>query len=192
MRDIWDVDKDLVDRARALIIASKFGVQPVHGRRSPEQAQRLWAEAEKRYGAQADQHIARPGHSNHERGVAMDIMFESDEAYEWVQKNIHRYGLEAPMPWEPWHIEPIGLARGEYKPEEYVQERNAYTWQKNEPHPADRDLGAPTASMFRSILSKPISERPTTEAAPPPTPAATAPPPMPEQEVIPHAEPGSN
>lgn len=53
---------------------------------------------------------ARPGHSNHERGLAADLSCH-DGAMAWLHAHAHTYGLTFPMSWEPWHIEPIGATR---------------------------------------------------------------------------------
>ncbi len=48
--------------------------------------------------------VARPGHSNHEKGLAADISGNLASAH----ANASRFGLVFPMSYEPWHIEPIG------------------------------------------------------------------------------------
>lgn len=52
---------------------------------------------------------ARPGHSNHERGLAIDftsngqlIRSHADPAFQWLAANASRYGLSN-LPSEPWH-----------------------------------------------------------------------------------------
>lgn len=52
---------------------------------------------------------ARPGHSNHERGLAIDftnaghlIRSHDDAAFQWLAVNASRYGLSN-LPSEPWH-----------------------------------------------------------------------------------------
>lgn len=54
---------------------------------------------------------ARPGRSNHERGLAGDLKFASGESSRWLHRNASRYGLRFPMSYEPWHIEPVGATR---------------------------------------------------------------------------------
>lgn len=53
---------------------------------------------------------ARPGHSNHERGLAADLSCEHG-GLAWLHKHAGEYDLCFPMSWEEWHIEPIGLTR---------------------------------------------------------------------------------
>lgn len=50
--------------------------------------------------------VARPGHSNHEKGLAADISGNLPCAH----ANAARFGLVFPMGYEPWHIEPIGAS----------------------------------------------------------------------------------
>lgn len=77
------------------------------GYRSVERQAELWDAALKKYGDPeiADNWVARPGKSNHNRGLAADLKFASPEVKAWVHANAGRYGLHFPMSWEPWHIE---------------------------------------------------------------------------------------
>jgi LAS superfamily LD-carboxypeptidase LdcB len=51
---------------------------------------------------------ARPGNSQHERGLAIDFvqngrtLTRSSSAYGWLKRNAHRFGLKN-LPSEPWH-----------------------------------------------------------------------------------------
>ncbi len=77
----------------------------VSGFRSPAAQEALWTDALIRYGNPevADDWVARPGTSNHERGLAVDLGGDVEYAAEMVE----RLGLplKRPMPWEPWHLE---------------------------------------------------------------------------------------
>ena len=53
---------------------------------------------------------ARPGHSNHERGLAADLSCNHG-ALAWLHRNASRFGLRFPMSYESWHIEPEGATR---------------------------------------------------------------------------------
>jgi len=50
---------------------------------------------------------ARPGNSNHGRGVALDINTgpTSTATYKWMAANAARYGFRRTVPSEPWHWE---------------------------------------------------------------------------------------
>lgn len=80
------------------------------GYRSPELQAQLFDSAVERYGSEsaARQWVAPPGNSRHNHGRAVDLGFLSDPAREYAHANAERYGLQFPMDWEPWHIEPIG------------------------------------------------------------------------------------
>ena len=91
-----------VDR---LIAASGGSVWLNSGYRSPEQQAVLWQEAVARYGdpERADDWVARPGHSMHERGLAVDLGGDLDEAVRLVER-LH-LPMHRPLPHEPWHFE---------------------------------------------------------------------------------------
>jgi LAS superfamily LD-carboxypeptidase LdcB len=56
---------------------------------------------------------ARPGSSNHERGLAIDftsggsVLSRSSSAFKWLQNNAGRFGFRN-LPSEPWHWSPDG------------------------------------------------------------------------------------
>jgi hypothetical protein len=54
---------------------------------------------------------AKPGQSNHEFGLALDITFENAATRRWVHANARRFGLWFPMDYEPWHVQLIGVDR---------------------------------------------------------------------------------
>ncbi len=71
----------------------------------------------------ADRYSARPGHSEHETGLAIDIndvsqAFEDTKAFAWLQENAHDYGYILRYPknmemitgymYEPWHYRYVG------------------------------------------------------------------------------------
>lgn len=75
------------------------------GWRSTEQQRHLYNEW--RAGRHKVPSVARPGHSNHEKGLAADVGPESE--YSWLAANAAKYGLtSAAVKNEPWHVEPIG------------------------------------------------------------------------------------
>lgn len=72
----------------------------------------------------ADRFSARPGHSEHETGLAIDIndvaqAFENTEEFTWLGKNAHKYGYVLRYPegmenvtgymYEPWHYRYLGI-----------------------------------------------------------------------------------
>lgn len=91
-----------VDR---LLAAAKGAVTLVSGRRSTERQSELWAEALVRYGdaESADDWVARPGTSMHEKGLAVDLGGDLQLAARLVEHldlPLHR-----PMSHEPHHFE---------------------------------------------------------------------------------------
>jgi D-alanyl-D-alanine carboxypeptidase len=73
--------------------------------------------------AQADSHSARPGHSEHQAGLAMDInslsqSFDQTPEFAWLQANAWKYGFIMRYPkdstavtgyiYEPWHYRYVG------------------------------------------------------------------------------------
>jgi len=72
----------------------------------------------------ADRYSARPGHSEHETGLAIDIndvsqAFENTKAFTWLQENAHKYGYILRYPrnmetitgymYESWHYRYVGV-----------------------------------------------------------------------------------
>ena len=81
--------------------------------------------------ASAERQFARPGHSEHQSGLAVDFLhvsmpermtharFENSREYAWLQENAHRYGFILRYPrgygdihgfiFEPWHWRYVGV-----------------------------------------------------------------------------------
>ena len=91
-----------------LVAASGGRVHVVSGYRSVEEQQILWTDALRRYGSAeaADDWVAPPGHSMHEKGLAVDLGGDVELA-----ANLARsldLPLHRPLSWEPWHFELAG------------------------------------------------------------------------------------
>jgi hypothetical protein len=109
------MNDDFSARMQAFIAASGGRLSVYSGYRSVETQQQLWEEAVATYGAEnANMWVAPPGKSNHNRGMAADIGYETEDAMAWAHANAAKFGLEFPMEWEPWHIEPAGLRDGTF------------------------------------------------------------------------------
>lgn len=110
----WDgLNDDFSARMQAFVAASGGKLSIYSGYRSVETQQQLWDEAVAKYGPEnANMWVAPPGKSNHNRGMAADIGYETADAMAWAHANAAKFGLEFPMEWEPWHIEPAGLRDG--------------------------------------------------------------------------------
>ena len=94
-----------VDR---LLTASDGGVRLVSGYRSEDRQAVLWNHALARYGDadRADDWVARPGTSMHERGLAVDLGGDLDLALRLIAQL--KLPLYRPLPNEPWHFELLG------------------------------------------------------------------------------------
>lgn len=72
----------------------------------------------------ADRYSARPGHSEHQTGLAIDLneissSFANTKEGKWVEENCHKYGFILRYPkgkeaqtgymYEPWHIRYVGV-----------------------------------------------------------------------------------
>jgi len=80
----------------------------------------------------ADMASARPGHSEHQTGLAVDIAdlsldydnFESTKEFTWIKENAHKYGFIMRYPkanfhitgfkYEPWHYRYVGTDVASY------------------------------------------------------------------------------
>lgn len=99
------MDSDFEGRLNALVEASGGAVWIESGDRDTETQTRLWNEAVAKYGPEeARNWVAPPGHSNHEKGIAVDLGGDLALAAQLAPQ----FGLYAPMSWEPWHFEPVG------------------------------------------------------------------------------------
>jgi len=89
------------------LIAAQPGITPFSGFRSIERQRQLWEASDK-----SGHMVARPGHSQHNFGRAVDLRFSDDAAREFAHANAANFGLNFPMSYEPWHVEPIGARSG--------------------------------------------------------------------------------
>jgi zinc D-Ala-D-Ala carboxypeptidase len=59
-----------------------------------------------RYGMTADAVVAKPGYSNHQSGIALDIKESADARVRpWLEANAARFGWRSTVAAEPWHWE---------------------------------------------------------------------------------------
>ena len=78
--------------------------------------------------ALAEAEVAKPGTSEHELGIAVDINADkekssNDEVYEWLAENAYKYGFIQRYPsgkykitgidYEPWHYRYVGISHAE-------------------------------------------------------------------------------
>lgn len=105
------LDPQLARAVGLLLDAAGGRVWVVSGVRGAAQQERLWNHALKRYGDPevADDWVARPGNSMHERGLAVDLGGDVEYAARLVDRL--RLPLWRPLTWEPWHFEVVGSRR---------------------------------------------------------------------------------
>ncbi len=73
--------------------------------------------------ANADKYAARPGHSEHESGLALDIFspgygtanFETSDAYTWLINNSYKYGFILRYPKDKEHLTGYGYESWHYR-----------------------------------------------------------------------------
>lgn len=140
-----------------LIAASAGRVSLVSGVRSNARQTQLWNAALSKYGsaAAARKWVAPPGHSNHEKGIAVD--FGGDLA--WVKANAARFGLHQALANEPWHFEPIGSRKGQPATNEAAwatQGAQPETTMEPAADPNDRHAIGTQIGSFLSILDAPV------------------------------------
>lgn len=89
---------------------------------------RTYKKQQQEYNASNDDYAARPGYSEHQTGLALDIVttgniignqFEETEAFRWLQNNAHKYGFILRYPkdkeyitgyaYESWHYRYVGV-----------------------------------------------------------------------------------
>ncbi|MEA2498214.1 MAG: zinc D-Ala-D-Ala carboxypeptidase [Actinomycetota bacterium] len=105
---VASLDPDLAAAVDELISAAKGRVQIGSGFRRHDEQEVLWQEALLRYGDPeiADDWVARPGTSFHERGLAVDLRGDLATAVRLIGEL--GLPLHSPLPNEPWHFELVG------------------------------------------------------------------------------------
>ena len=104
-------------------------VEALSGYRLRETQERIWSESAAAHGeAHAERYVAKPGHSEHHTGLALDLTLydacgnevqdDDYEAYGKLHPHLHEFGfiLRYPAgkegvtgyPFEPWHIRYVG------------------------------------------------------------------------------------
>lgn len=104
------LNADFQTKLNQLIAATGGKVKINSGFRSPERQAQLFSAAVKKYGSEqaARKWVAPPGHSEHNKGLAVDLGFADNATKAKVHEIAKQYGLYFPMSWEDWHIQPIG------------------------------------------------------------------------------------
>ena len=103
-----DLHPTLARAVQLLVARSNGAVRVTSGFRSRGEQRKLWAEALERWGdpAVADDWVARPGASMHERGLAVDLAGDVELAARLATEM--GLPLHRPVANEPWHFELAG------------------------------------------------------------------------------------
>lgn len=102
------LDPTFAAKIRQLIAMSGGRITIRSGFRSVEEQERLVARAKKKHGKNWRKWAAPAGHSNHNKGFAVDLGGDLKLAH----KLAPGLALSFPMGHEPWHAEPAGLKSG--------------------------------------------------------------------------------
>jgi hypothetical protein len=153
------VQPDFLSRLEALRralpnnLGAQIGVKSAY--RSPAHQAELFNRAVQKYGsvAAARKWVAPPGHSQHNRGNAIDLSYGSPEAMRAAHQYASQFGLTFPMSYENWHIEPIGARGGG----QFQASQTAPSGQGPDPGVANllADASAPSAPSATSAPSTP-------------------------------------
>jgi zinc D-Ala-D-Ala carboxypeptidase len=110
--DTGGLNPQLAAAVRRLLADASGSVHLVSGYRSRRQQTILWERALNRYGNSetADNWVAPPGASMHERGLAVDLGGDLSLAVALIARE--HLPLWRPLPNEPWHFELVGTRGG--------------------------------------------------------------------------------
>ena len=95
---------------RAAAASSGVRISIVSGFRTMDQQRYLY----NLYLAGRGNLAARPGYSNHQSGLALDLNTSSAGVYNWMSRNASRYGFRRTVPSEPWHWERPAGSQGSF------------------------------------------------------------------------------
>ncbi len=171
--------------------AEGLNIWNASGFRSYELQESLYTRYSDRDGKEAaDRYSARPGHSEHQSGLAIDLneitnAFKDTKEGKWIAENCHRYGFILRYPqgkeaqtgymYEPWHIRYVGIdtATAIYNSglcfEEYYGITSAYAAdaqaeETTEEPEAAETLAAEETTAAAEITTEAVAEVNTTEA----------------------------
>ncbi|MGI6329654.1 MAG: M15 family metallopeptidase [Bacilli bacterium] len=122
-----------------------LNIKVISGYRSYQTQEDLYNKYYQKDGTLADDYSARPGFSEHQTGLAVDIYneelpftkFKNTPEYQWVKNNAHRYGFIIRYPKdkeditgykeEPWHLRYLGEEIATYLYEHHLTYDEYYT-----------------------------------------------------------------
>lgn len=123
-KEVYDAYLKWCDAAKE----ENIDIRAIAGYRTYEYQAGLWDYNAATYGEEyADEYYARPGQSEHNSGLSVDITFndnnfneiELHEGYDWILNNAHKYGFILRYPeekvgitmynYESWHFRYVGV-----------------------------------------------------------------------------------
>jgi hypothetical protein len=136
MADLEGLTPDFQARLNAMIGASNGKITITSGYRSYDKQKAMFEQAVKDHGSEAaaQRYVAKPGESNHNKGIAADLGGDIELAH----KLAPQFGLHFPMDWEPWHVQPLGA----------VSSKDAYT---TPPDGADTKTANPMGRIMNEV-----------------------------------------
>lgn len=116
-KDVQDLSDSFAVSLAKLMRDAPGNLKINSGYRSTQRQAELYAQNKAQHGGKATGMVAPPGHSFHEKGVAVDLgnasggmLTANSELGSWVRDHAKDYGLNIPLQGrikEPWHIEPL-------------------------------------------------------------------------------------
>ena len=131
-RNVREMEEEAAEALENLFNAAKkknIILLGVSGYRNYYYQEKLYNDKVERSGKEdADKLVAQPGESEHQTGLAMDVLsneyttldegFKYTKAYKWINENCYKYGFIVRYPegkeqitgydYEPWHIRYVG------------------------------------------------------------------------------------
>ena len=159
------------EKMREEMLSLGYRVHVVVTYRSYQTQTNTYNSAVSRFGSvNADVSFARPGHSEHQTGLAIDILhiggfeymqhsgFEKTREFEWLTKNAHRYGFILRYPdgyrdihgfiFEPWHWRYVGVFVASSMYFEHIALLEEYYGRYLSPEVIEKNKRTPTYSAW--------------------------------------------
>ena len=147
---------DFASKLSAFLQAAEQAGNPINiksGYRTEERQAQLYKAAVQKYGSEeaARKWVAPPGQSNHNKGLAADLDFSSEQAKQWAHSNANKFGLNFRMAHENWHVEPAGSFGNEGGERGIGSQKPGFG---NEGGPSQAGVSASLSPMEASMMNR--------------------------------------
>jgi hypothetical protein len=147
---------DFSSKLSAFLQAAEQAGNPINiksGYRTEQRQAELYKAAIQKYGSEeaARKWVAPPGQSNHNKGMAADLSFGSEQAKQWAHANANKFGLNFRMAHENWHVEPAGSYGNEGGERNVASQKPGFG---NEGGPSQAGVGASFSPMEASMMNR--------------------------------------